>query len=409
MGVKEFFKRRSLRAKNDVRTNAAEMTLRESLFPIVLVTTLFFLWGFSYSLLDILNKHFQNVLHINRARSAGLQAAYFGAYPLASLGHAAWILRHWGYKATFVWGLFLYGLGSIIAIPCIINESFGGFCAAIFIIGNGLGSLETAANPYIAVCGPPRYSEVRLNVSQAFNGIGTVVSPLIGARVFFGFDDDRALENVQWVYLAIAAFVWDVRETGAASTDSRASNLFAGAQGTFAAGRFIGAGIMHFVKPRKVFLVFLSCCSIFLIPAAIKTGTPGMAMLYLVLFFESICFPTIVALGMRGLGRHSKRGSGFIVAGVSGGACVPPLMGAVADMHGKGGNNMGVAMTVPLAFMVAATSYAVAVNFVPRYRDVADAFTATEVGVHNTSVDEEKVRAQSIEETQMRNAAPTLS
>ncbi|KAL9949606.1 hypothetical protein D7B24_002994 [Verticillium nonalfalfae] len=473
MGVKEFFKRRSLRAKNDVRTNAAEMTLRESLFPIVLVTTLFFLWGFSYSLLDILNKHFQNVLHINRARSAGLQAAYFGAYPLASLGHAAWILRHWGYKATFVWGLFLYGLGSIIAIPCIINESFGGFCAAIFIIGNGLGSLETAANPYIAVCGPPRYSEVRLNVSQAFNGIGTVVSPLIGARVFFGFDDEKALENVQWVYLAIAAFVWGlaivfwlahipevtdadmayqaqethagfdekpfikqyrlfhaafaqfcytgaqvaiasffinyVRETGAASTDSRASNLFAGAQGTFAAGRFIGAGIMHFVKPRKVFLVFLSCCSIFLIPAAIKTGTPGMAMLYLVLFFESICFPTIVALGMRGLGRHSKRGSGFIVAGVSGGACVPPLMGAVADMHGKGGNNMGVAMTVPLAFMVAATSYAIAVNFVPRYRNVADAFTATEVGVHNTSVDEEKVRAQSIEETQVRNAAPTLS
>ncbi|CRK13870.1 hypothetical protein BN1723_010142 [Verticillium longisporum] len=321
MGVKEFFKRRSLRAKNDVRTNAAEMTLRESLFPIVLVTTLFFLWGFSYSLLDILNKHFQNVLHINRARSAGLQAAYFGAYPLASLGHAAWILRHWGYKATFVWGLFLYGLGSIIAIPCIINESFGGFCAAIFIIGNGLGSLETAANPYIAVCGPPRYSEVRLNVSQAFNGIGTVVSPLI-----------------------------DVRETGAASTDSRASNLFAGAQGTFAAGRFIGAGIMHFVKPRKVFLVFLSCCSIFLIPAAIKTGTPGMAMLYLVLFFESICFPTIVALGMRGLGRHSKRGSGFIVAGVSGGACVPPLMGAVADMHGKGGNNMGVGIILRRKF-----------------------------------------------------------
>lgn len=109
MALKEFFKRRSLRARNDVRTNAAELTVRESLLPIILVTTLFFLWGFSYStsylshpltwcharhiysqlvlilrrsgLLDILNKHFQNLLHINRARSAGLQAAYFGYGP----------------------------------------------------------------------------------------------------------------------------------------------------------------------------------------------------------------------------------------------------------------------------------------------------------------------------------------
>lgn len=126
--------------------------------------------GFSYGLLDTLNKHFQNSLNITRARSSGLQAAYFGAYPLASLGHANWILRHYGYKATFIWGLCLYGVGSLVAWPCILYRSFGGFCAAIFIIGNGLGSLETAANPYITVCGPPKYSEIRINFSQAFNG-----------------------------------------------------------------------------------------------------------------------------------------------------------------------------------------------------------------------------------------------
>lgn len=71
------------------------------------------------------------------------------AYPLASLGHAAWILRHYGYRAVFIWGLFLYAVGAAIAIPCIRAKSFGGFCASIFIIGNGLGSLETAANPFI--------------------------------------------------------------------------------------------------------------------------------------------------------------------------------------------------------------------------------------------------------------------
>ena len=78
MGFKEFMKRRSLKAPDDKRTKAAELTLRQSIYPICLVTLLFFLWGFSYGLLDTLNKHFQNTLNINRARSSGLQAAYFG-------------------------------------------------------------------------------------------------------------------------------------------------------------------------------------------------------------------------------------------------------------------------------------------------------------------------------------------
>lgn len=166
--------------------------------------------GFSYGLLDTLNKHFQNTLGIDRARSSGLQAAYFGAYPIASLGHAAWILRHYGYKAVFIWGLALYGIGALIAWPAILYRSFGGFCAAIFVIGNGLGALETAANPYITVCGPPKYAEMRINLSQAFNGIGSVVAPLLGSYVFFKSvnDSEASLRNVQWVYLAIACFVF---------------------------------------------------------------------------------------------------------------------------------------------------------------------------------------------------------
>ncbi|KAL2751816.1 hypothetical protein ACRALDRAFT_1053183 [Sodiomyces alcalophilus JCM 7366] len=444
MGLREFIKKRPLRQNDSVKTNAAELTFRASLFPLMLVTVLFFLWGFSYGLLDTLNKHFQNVLDITRARSAGLQAAYFGAYPLASIGHAAWILRNWGYKATFIWGLFLYGLGAVLAIPAIKAESFGGFCAAIFVIGNGLGSLETAANPYIAVCGPPKYSEVRINVAQAFNGIGTVVAPVMGSYVFFNFSDQRALENVQWVYIAIAVFVWalavvfwiaaipeitdadmafQAQEASAAfdhkpftkqyhlfhaawaqfcytgaqvaiasffinyvsesmpqAGDDVGSQLFAGAQAAFTVGRFVGSALMHYlVRPRIVLLGFLAGCIIFIAPAIRHTGVPGVVMLYFVLFFESVCFPTIVALGMRGLGRHNKRGSGYIIAGVVGGAAVPPLLGAVADLHG----DMGISMVVPLAFFVAAWTYPLAVNFYPRYRAVADAFTATEVGLRD--------------------------
>lgn len=99
-------------------------------------------------------------------------------------------------------------------------------------------------------------------------------------------------------------------------TDSALGAKFlAGAQAAFAVGRFAGVGIMHYVKPRWVFFAFLSCCVVFIAPSITHDGDTGMALLYMVFFFESICFPTIVALGMRGLGRHSKRGSGFIIAG----------------------------------------------------------------------------------------------
>lgn len=100
-------------------------------------------------------------------------------------------------------------------------------------------------------------------------------------------------------------------------------------------------------------------------------------MLMLTLFFESVCFPTIVALGIRGLGRHTKRGAGLIVAGVSGGALVPPILAAVADAR----DSTAFAMIVPVMFFVASWSYAVAVNSVPAYVKPADSLGSSRIGV----------------------------
>ncbi|GIZ49756.1 hypothetical protein CKM354_001278300 [Cercospora kikuchii] len=424
------------KVSNTSHTSAASLTLRQSIYPLFLVTLLFFLWGFSYGLLDTLNKHFQNTLGITRVRSSGLQAAYFGAYPLASLGHANWILRKFGFKAVFVWGLSLYGIGSLLAWPALVYRSFGGFCAAIFVIGNGLGSLETAANPYITICGPPKYSELRINFSQAFNGVGSVVAPLMGSYIFFkDVDDDaNAIKNVQWVYLAIACFVFCLAvvfcfsdipeitdadmalqaqsanasnadkplrkqyrlfhasfaqfcycgsqvaiagyfinycvETKAGTSSSTGAQLLAGAQGAFAVGRFLGVILMKYIRPRIVFLVFFTMIIIFISPSIGVRGDAGIAMLYGTLFFESIIFPSIVALGMKGLGRHSKQGSGFIIAGVIGGAVVPPILGAVSDIKGS---NTAYAMTVPLFFFILAWSFGWCVNFVESYRAPIDA------------------------------------
>lgn len=167
-------------------TGASSLSIRQSLVPLSLVTILFFLWGFAYGLLDTLNAKFQDALHIGYAQSAGLQAAYFGAYAVAPLTFAGWLVRHVGYRWTFItgrlaweqdfWpalladndeGLIVYGIGSLMFWPSAVYMSFGGFCGSMFIVGSGLSTLETSANPYIATCGPPRLSEFRLEMSQS--------------------------------------------------------------------------------------------------------------------------------------------------------------------------------------------------------------------------------------------------
>lgn len=188
------------------------------------------------------------------------------------------------------------------------------------------------------------------------------------------------------------------------TSNSLGAKFFAGAQAAFAIGRFFGSFIMKYVRPRWCFLAFITGAIIFVAPSITQGGNIGISLLYVVLFFESICFPTIVALGMRGLGRHTKRGSGYIVGGVSGGACVPAATFAVAGAHG---NN--IAMIVPLLFFVAAWTYALAVNFHPSYKHVVDSFTATEVGLHGHTEDAENPATSSRASVEEKAVMDTVS
>ena len=193
---------------NRAITGASQITLRQSIIPICLVTILFFLWGFAYGLLDVLNAHFQSTLGVTKAQGAGLSGAYFGAYFLGPLTYSGWIVRRFGYRWTFITGLCIFGIGALMFWPSGVKRSFGGFVGSMFIVGSGLSTLETSANPFIATCGPPRYSEFRLNLSQSFQAIGTVVAPLLAARVFFNASNGTSLETVQWTYLAVGCFVF---------------------------------------------------------------------------------------------------------------------------------------------------------------------------------------------------------
>ena len=93
--------------------------------------------------------------------------------------------------------------------PSGVKHSFGGFCGSMFVVGAGLSTLETAADPFLSICGPPRYSEIRLNLAQAVQAVGSFVAPLLASRVFFAktVDTAQGLKNVQWVYLGVACFV----------------------------------------------------------------------------------------------------------------------------------------------------------------------------------------------------------
>src|SRR4028119_662451 len=157
---------------------------QEYLLPFILVTSLFFLWGAAYGLLDVLNKHFQETLNVTKTRSTLLQASYFGAYFLIALP-AGLFMNRYGYKKGIIMGLLLYAVGAFLFYPASQQESFNFFLLALFILASGLTCLETAANPYVTVLGKPETSEFRLNLSQCFNGIGSFIGPIIAANLFF--------------------------------------------------------------------------------------------------------------------------------------------------------------------------------------------------------------------------------
>ena len=422
-------------------TGASALTVKQSIFPITLVTVLFFLWGFAYGLLDVLNAKFQNSLNITAAKAGGLQGAYFGAYLIGPLTYSGWIVRKFGYRWTFITGLCIYGVGALMFWPSAVFRSFPGFCGSLFIVGSGLSTLETSANPFIATCGPPRLSEFRLELSQSFQAIGSVMAPLLASRVFFTHTDPKDLTNVQWTYLGIAAFVFLLAvvfffspipevtdadmalqaeqcagltgyvdkplrkqyklffgvaaqfcyvgaQVGVASqfikyavesagiSDAAASDRYAIGQGLFAIGRFAAAGAMMFMKPRWILMFFMTMIMIFIGAAMGAKGEAGVAVLSIVLFFESAIFPTIFTLSIRGLGRHTKRGSSWIVASVCGGALFPSLTGLAADHAGY-----HLAMGVPLAGFFVAFAFPIYLNTLCAKE--LDGFRETKIGYHD--------------------------
>lgn len=381
------------------------------MWPFVLVTSLFFLWGLAHSILDVLNKHFQETMEgVGKTESALVQAVMYGGYFVMALP-AGQIIKRYGYRAGVITGLLLYGIGALLFIPGGQLLSFPFFLFSLFVIGCGLTCLETSANPYVTVLGNAEGAARRINLSQSFNGLGWIVGPLIGGHFAFAVGADKGsiaipyaiigvvvlcvalvfaqvkLPEVQadgvaqtesahatdslwqhrnFVYGLIALFLYVAAQTGinsffinyvtehASVSNVNASLLLGfGGMGLFMVGRMGGSWLMLRVRAERVLLYCAVGATLAMAVLLSGAGVAGVAAFMLCYLCESVMFPTIFALALKGVGQHTKRASSFLIMSIVGGAIAPVLMGLIAD-HAS----MAMAFIVPLCCFVVIAAYA---------------------------------------------------
>ena len=439
-------------------------------FTFVLITSLFLLWGFCNGMVDILNKHFQDTLRITKEQSGLVQAANYLAYFLMAIP-AGLIAKRFGYKGGILVGLTLIAAGAFWFIPAVNIGAYWAFLLGLFVIAAGMTCLETIANPYATVLGPPESGPIRINIAQAVNGAGWVLGPIVGGHfVFSGGDRVNSNAGLSTPYIGIGIFValllvifaisqvpdlhakdenrgaaneadrlkptraqlaviaavlavvcgllyffiapilgliwtllhmnealfqpakfgllviayvaafllvsrtWDMfrrrhftlgiaaqffcvaGQTGIFSfcvnyileNDPGVTRLQAskwlGAIGfvLFTAGRLCGSAVISQFKPERVLTVY-AAVNVVLVAVAMGGGKVGLYAMFGTFFFMSVMFPTIFALGIRGLGDYTKLGSSLIVMSIVGGAIAAPFMGHIADLH-----SMRTGFIVPL-------------------------------------------------------------
>lgn len=371
-----------------MKTSRTPLTNRKYLLPFVLVTSLFFLWGFARAILDVLNKHFQNALDITITQSSLIQVTTYLGYFIMAIP-AGWFINRRGYRMGVVFGLTLFGIGALLFIPGAEAGTFYAYLGALFIIGCGLVFLETAANPYVTELGDPSSSTSRLNFSQSFNGLGSlsatfivgqflfngtesggnVVIPytvlgvlVLGIAVVFSrvnlpeiqhreTEEDRSQgtrimklfrHHPMFVFGLLALLAYEVAEISINSyfinyvtgkgwmSDNTASIVLTVALGLFMLGRFVGSWIMRWVKAERMlfYCAIGSVVSVGLV--MLNFGVISMIALICNYAFEAIMFPTIFSLSLRGLGNLTKSASSLLMMTPIGG-CGFLLMGLIAD------------------------------------------------------------------------------
>ncbi|HUX43488.1 MAG TPA: sugar MFS transporter [Terracidiphilus sp.] len=397
--------------------------------PFIIVTALFFIFGFITNLNMALVPHLRNIFTLPYAWAMLAESAFFLAYFVFS-SPTAKLIESIGYKKTMVVSLFIQVVGCLMFVPAAKYVSFPLFLTAVFIVGAGVTALQTAANPYVAILGPESSAPVRLTLAQALNSLGGSIAPLIAGHYILTdpakMASKAAVANtVRGPYIAIAAgllilgmavaflhlphvkqtqefrpategdpilsrSIWGYRHTvlgalgiflyvgvevGLASIavnyfltqgvndgmGSRVAHYFSTLGGFgdlvtrvfgpwngvgiaailvslywFGAliGRLLGSWVLTKIKSNRLLGAFGIIAASLLGVAMVSSGLVAIWTVVLCGFFNSIMFPNIFALAIKGLGPMTSKGSGLIMTAVVGGAVIPPLIGATADHVG---------------------------------------------------------------------------
>lgn len=162
--------------------------------PLILITSLFFFWGFIHNLDPILIKHLRSAFQLNHFQASLVDSAVFAAYFLLAIP-AGMIIQKYGYKTGILVGLFFFAAGCFLFVPAANTVSYPFFLGALFVLSCGLAILETAANPYITILGPPEKATQRLNFAQSFNGLAASIAPIVGG-IFILSEEPKSQEEL---------------------------------------------------------------------------------------------------------------------------------------------------------------------------------------------------------------------
>ena len=385
------------------------------LLPFLLTTLIFFVWGMSNNLTDILVQQFKKSFSLSLLQAQLVQTSVFLAYGTMAIP-AALFTRRFGYKVGLLVGLIVFGIGTLLFWPAALLDAYAPFLVALFVVGSGSSILETAANPLIAQFGEPSTSEVRLNFAQAFNPPGTITGVLLGTWfIFSGIEKNpaeiaamqsqgtyaaylhseilrvvptyvglgvavlalagciafarfpanidavaesdegnpqegsigRLLRRPQLMFAVAAQFfyvgtqvsTWSTfipyMRTYSAMSERTAGYFLTATLAAFAAGRIVSTPLMRFITPGKMVGVYAITNMLLISIGVLHPGMTGVYAILLTSFFMSVMYPTIFALGVKGLGTETKLGSSLIVMSIVGGAIFPPLMGWITRLSGS--------------------------------------------------------------------------
>jgi FHS family L-fucose permease-like MFS transporter len=359
-------------------------------FAFIAMTCLFFFWGFITVLNDILIPFLKESFDLNYTQAMLVQFCFFGAYFIVS-PFAGKLIDKVGYQQGIVLGLLTTAAGCLLFYPSAEVHIYALFLFSFFVLASGITILQVAANPYVAALGPEKTAASRLNLAQAANSFGTTVGPIVGSMLILGAvaadatavqmpyvmlgallvaaallfrfiklpvlahveaqetdSEDSVWNHRPLVLGALAIFLYVGGEVSIGSflvnyfsessiaglSSAEAGEMVAYYWGAAMIGRLVGAALMNYIAATKYLAINALIAIVMIVVSMNTTGDTAMWSILAVGFFNSIMFPTIFTMAVKGLGPMTSKGSGLVCQAIVGGALIPVVQGVAADSIG---------------------------------------------------------------------------